>query len=248
MIQALMWDPLSARLRSATSGVEVTVQESMDTACWIELGRTRYEPIQALQRAVVAARARGDVPDLVLCTEHEPVITLGRGTDPANVLVRDIPVVQVERGGDATYHGPGQLVLYPCFQLVLERRDLHAWLRTLEDVCLDVLAAFGIVGRREPGKTGVWVEGFKLASIGVAVSRWVTYHGIGFNVTTDREAFERIRPCGLSADVMRSVVDFEPAVSVNQVRDAFRAAFGARLDRCFTTLEEEVLRSRIAGL
>jgi lipoate-protein ligase B len=158
----------------------------------------------------VAARQADAVPDTLILVEHPEVITLGRSARPENILAPDgIPVVEVERGGDVTYHGPGQLVAYPIFRLAEDERDLHRLMRNIEETLIRTLAAFGVGGRRIPGSTGVWTgpDGSprKLASIGVAVRRWVTMHGLALNVTTDLERFGAIKPCGFDASVMTSM-------------------------------------------
>jgi lipoyl(octanoyl) transferase len=174
------------------------------------LGRTRYLDAHALQQELVEQRIAGDVGDLLLLTEHEPVITIGRGTpaDERRLLgASGIEVVEVERGGEATYHGPGQLVAYPILALPPERRDLHRYLRDLEEVVIGVLGEFGLEGTRRPGLTGVWLGERKVCSIGVAVRRWVTWHGLALNLHTDLEPFRRFHPCGLAPAVMTRLAD-----------------------------------------
>jgi len=157
----------------------------------------------------VAARQRDEVPDAICLVEHPHVITLGRSQKSwANVLAAgDVPVVEIERGGDVTYHGPGQLVAYPILRLDEGERDLHRFLRNLEEAILETVSALGVRGAgRKPGATGVWVdESRKVASIGIACRRWVTFHGLALNVTTDLSYFARMNPCGFDAGVMTSV-------------------------------------------
>ena len=140
--------------------------------------------------------------------------------------------MDIGRGGEATYHGPGQVVAYSIIELPESRRDLHRYLRDLEQVVIDALRSLGIEGRREPGKTGVWIGARKVSSIGVAVRRWVTWHGLGLNVTTDLDAFRSFAPCGLDASVMTRVADHleaqEPAVLLERVRKAVAAAIRIR--------------------
>jgi lipoate-protein ligase B len=171
------------------------------------LGRTSYADAHALQEQLVEQRVGGEIGDQLLLTEHEPVITLGRGADAKAFEHLDLPVVQVERGGDATYHGPGQLVAYPILALPELRRDLHRYLRDLEQVVIDVLAEVDVVGSRRAGLTGVWIGDKKVCSIGVAVRRWVTWHGFALNLTTDLAAFARFKPCGLDPGVMTNVAE-----------------------------------------
>jgi lipoyl(octanoyl) transferase len=144
--------------------------------------------------------------DVLLLLEHPPVVTLGRTSHAEHVIrAEGIDVVEVERGGDVTYHGPGQLVGYPIFDLRHYRQDLHWYLRTLEQALIEGLAILGIPAERNAGYTGVWTKGRKIASIGVHVKQWVTWHGFALNVTTDLGAFDRIVPCGIPGVEMTSV-------------------------------------------
>jgi lipoate-protein ligase B len=174
------------------------------------LGRTRYEDAHALQRTLVEERADERIGDLLLLTEHESVLTVGRGTpasERAELERTGLPVVEVERGGEATYHGPGQLVAYPILKLPEGRRDLHRYLRDLEQVVLGVLSEFGLTGERRAGLSGVWLGPRKVCSLGVAVRRWVTYHGLALNLHVDLAPFRRFHPCGLDPEVMTRVAD-----------------------------------------
>jgi len=174
-----------------------------------------FGTVWALQKQLVAARQKDEVPDTLILVEHPHVITLGRGSHRENLLdVGGVPTFEIERGGDVTYHGPGQLVGYPILLLRPHERDLHAYLRNLEEILLRVVADFGIAGERNPGWTGVWTAAAvsgggsgprKLASIGVAVKRWVTLHGFALNVSTDLSRFAAINPCGLDATTMASL-------------------------------------------
>jgi lipoyl(octanoyl) transferase len=181
-------------------------------------GLTDYGAALEWQRALARARAEGVLAhDLVLLLEHAPVVTLGRGArrehlrlDPEALRARGVEVVEVERGGDVTYHGPGQLVGYPILDLATHRKDVHWYLRRLEDVLIEVCAAFGVAAGRNPGYTGVWVldpvaPRRKVASIGVHVARWITRHGFALNVTTDLSAFDLIVPCGIPEVEMTSL-------------------------------------------
>jgi len=175
--------------------------------CIVDLGELSYAAAYAEQQRLVDAVARGSAPDTVLLVEHPHVITLGRSREaPANVLESaDIEVVQTERGGDVTYHGPGQLVAYPIIALREDERDLHAFMRRLEDAIIGTLQRAGITAGRSAGNTGVWISERKLASIGIACRRWVTWHGLALNVSTDLSYFRRINPCGFGAEVMTSM-------------------------------------------
>jgi lipoate-protein ligase B len=171
------------------------------------LGRMPYADAWAMQKALLAPIADGEHPETLLLVEHEPVITLGRKAGAAdNVLdAGDFPVFTVERGGDATYHGPGQLVGYPLLKLREGEQDLHRYLRNMEEVLIRALSDFGLSGGRSEGLTGVWVQDRKVASMGVAVRRWVTYHGFALNVSPDMAHLGRLNPCGLSGDTYASM-------------------------------------------
>ena len=173
------------------------------TGYLVDLGRMEYGQALQLQRELAGRRARGEIPDTLLLVEHEHVVTLGRRTTPENFRPQEIPVFQVERGGDATYHGPGQLVGYPI--ILLSDHDVRRHVRGMEEAIIRTAMAFGVEGERLEGHPGIWVHGKKLASIGVAVTEWVTYHGFALNVNTDLSYFELIRPCGLDPSTMTSM-------------------------------------------
>jgi lipoate-protein ligase B len=173
------------------------------TGYLIDLGTMEYGQALEIQRDLAAKRAREEVPDSLILVEHPHVITLGRKTTPANFKPQDIPVFQVERGGDATYHGPGQLVGYPIVKL--SDHDVRRHVRSIEETLTRTVGSYGIDGQRVEGHPGIWVGGKKLASIGVAVTDWVTYHGFALNVNTDLGYFELIRPCGLDPSTMTSM-------------------------------------------
>jgi lipoate-protein ligase B len=179
----------------------------------IVAGRVPYREALAWQRALAGDRIAGRRQrDVLLLLEHPPVITLGRGAHSAHVLrPADAEVVEVERGGDVTFHGPGQLVGYPILDLTGHRRDLHWYLRALEDTLIDALGRLDVLAERRPPHTGVWTRGRKLASIGVHVKQWVTWHGFALNVTTDLSAFAAIVPCGIAGVEMTSVWRERPA-------------------------------------
>ena len=178
-----------------------------------DLGLRPYAEVLALQRDLRRRRIEGGLDeDVLLLVEHPPVITLGRGTRPSSLPIpsaelerRGVEVFEVERGGDVTYHGPGQLVGYPILDLRKHRQDLHWYLRSLEDVLIQALGQLGIEADRNPGLTGVWTAGRKIASLGVHVKQWVTLHGFALNVTTDLDPFDLIVPCGIRQVVMTSV-------------------------------------------
>jgi lipoate-protein ligase B len=164
-----------------------------------DLGRLDYARALALQEELLAARMADGIPDQLLLTEHDPVYTLGRGANAADLCGADqrlaVPVFRVSRGGGVTFHGPGQLVAYPIVKLVKRDRDVHLYLRRLEEVIIATCADLGVSAHRHPSATGVWVGDAKIASIGVGLRRWVTFHGLALNVTTDLAYFEAIVPC-----------------------------------------------------
>lgn len=170
-------------------------------------GRVPYAHALEWQRALARARIDGRLGhDVLLLLEHPPVITLGRGSHAQHLLdTAGVDVVEVERGGDVTYHGPGQLVGYPILDLRQHRPDLHWYLRTLEQALITSLDTLGLPAERRAGLTGVWTRGRKIASLGVHVKQWVTWHGFALNVSTDLQAFERIVPCGIAGVEMTSV-------------------------------------------
>lgn len=194
-------DLASVRIMSSAS----TVKPVADLAT-IDWGRTAYRDAWDRQAALVARRIAGESGDVLVFTEHDPVFTLGlRGGAEAHLVWKEdqrqragIAVVKTNRGGDITYHGPGQIVGYPIVSLV-HRRDLHAYLRFLEQVVIDTLGTLGLPAARREGKTGIWLGRRKIAAIGVAVRRWVAYHGFALNVDPDLTHFEGIVPCGIGA-------------------------------------------------
>jgi lipoyl(octanoyl) transferase len=174
-------------------------------AIHVHWGVRPYAEVHALQQRLVARIAEGTHPNVLLTGEHPPVVTLGRRTPDAGVYPAGIPVVVIERGGEATYHGPGQLVAYPLVHLAKTRSDLHRFQRDLEEVGIRTLADFGIDAGRKTGWTGVWVGERKVQSLGIAVRRWVTWHGLALNVSNDLAPFRAFSPCGLSGSVMTSM-------------------------------------------
>jgi lipoyl(octanoyl) transferase len=178
-----------------------------------DLGRRAYGEVLELQRTLCRRRISGELAeDTLLLVEHDPVVTLGRGTRPGSLPVapvelrgRGVEVFEVERGGDVTYHGPGQLVGYPIIDLRQHRQDLHWYLRRLEVGLIEALDTLGVPAETNPGLTGVWTGGRKLVSIGIHVKQWVTFHGFALNVTTDLDYFDLIVPCGIKDVAMTSV-------------------------------------------
>ena len=178
----------------------------------LDLGTIDYNDALMLQYELVKKRRLDRIPDSVMIVEHPCVFTIGRSGSRKNLLVgedelarRNIKIVDVDRGGDITFHSPGQLVIYPIVDLRKRTKDLHKYLRDLEDVAMNFLQGYGVKGRRDPDNTGVWVLDRKIASIGVAAKDWVTYHGLSINVNNDTNFFSMINPCGIKGLKMTSL-------------------------------------------
>jgi lipoyl(octanoyl) transferase len=179
----------------------------------VNLGTVPYEEALELQRALARERISGAIPeDMLLLVEHPPVVTLGRSAKTRNLVSsadflasKGVELFEVERGGDVTFHGPGQLVGYPIIDLKRHKLDLHWYLRQVEEALIRTLAAYSIPAERNPGFTGVWTKGRKIASIGVHARDWVTWHGFALNVTTDLSYFDLIIPCGIDGVTMTSI-------------------------------------------
>lgn len=207
----------------------------------IEAGQVPYGKALEWQRELAHERLAGRLDhDILLLLEHPPVITLGRGSHAEHLVNPDgIEVVEIERGGDVTFHGPGQLVGYPILDLKGYRQDLHWYLRTLEEALIAGLGELGLAAERHPGYTGVWTRSRKIASIGVHVKQWVTWHGFALNVTTALGYFERIVPCGIPGVEMTSVEREARSgkrealweETVDAVVRGFERAFGVRTQR-----------------
>jgi len=204
----------------------------------VDLGTRPYREVWDHQLELVTRRQTNDVPDTLLVVEHPHVFTLGRSrAAQANVVnPGDVEVIEIERGGDVTYHGPGQLVAYPIVLLDGAERDLHKFLRNMEEAVIRTCARAGLVADRELGKTGVWTtdrDGArkKLCSMGIACRKWVTFHGLALNVTTDLSYFHRINPCGFESSVMTSLAAQLDTVDPAAVRAALIEELGAALGR-----------------
>jgi len=214
----------------------------------IDLGRRRYGETLELQRELCRQRVAGEITDdLLLLVEHNPVVTLGRGTrssslilPPSELEARGYQVFEVERGGDVTYHGPGQLVGYPILDLNTHRPDLHWYLRELEGALISALGELEIPAERRPGLTGVWTQGRKIASIGIHVKQWVTFHGFALNVVNDLASFGLIVPCGIENVEMTSVIKERGSVeSPRAVWQATRTEVIQAIGRHFNRAPEE---------
>ncbi len=185
-----------------------------------DLGRMDYGECLELQRQLKQRIHMGDQDDVVLVVEHPPVATLGRRGERSEVFDQELPIYEIERGGKATYHGPGQLVVYPIVHLGAGNRDVRAWVRHLEQFLHDCLAHYGIASVTKEEYPGVWTSKSdkKIASIGIAIQDWISIHGIALNVTLDPAEFQRIDPCGLGAAVMTNMQREGSAATMDDVR------------------------------
>ncbi|AFY76072.1 MAG: lipoyl(octanoyl) transferase LipB [Hydrococcus sp. C42_A2020_068] len=204
---------------------------SQHRRCFLDnRGLVPYSEALEDQRSLVAQRIKDpNLEDIFLLLEHPPVYTLGTGAsldflkfDPAQT---GWEVHRIERGGEVTYHCPGQLVGYPILNLRHYRQDLHWYLRQLEEVIIQAIATYGLKGDRVPGLTGVWVEGYKVAAIGIKASRWITMHGFALNVCPDLTGFKHIVPCGIADKPVGSLVQFLPDINLERVRQDIATAF-----------------------
>jgi lipoyl(octanoyl) transferase len=193
-----------------------------------DLGPLEFAAALSRQEQLIELKQRQGVADILLFVEHPHLYTIGRGGDLDNVLAaRDVPLYRTSRGGDVTYHGPGQLVVYPIVDLRSKlRRDVHRYVRKLEMTAIETLKDFGLETMRRPPYTGIWIDNRKIAAIGIAVRRGITFHGLALNVTTDLSYFDRIIPCGLSwADVTSMAKELGKDPSVHDVRESFLCHF-----------------------
>jgi lipoyl(octanoyl) transferase len=207
----------------------------------IDLGTIDFHEAYALQQRLAGEVAASTTPETLLLLEHPPVYTIGSGGNEANVLDSSIQAVRINRGGDVTWHGPGQLVGYPIVNLGRRRRDLHRFLRFLEDLLIGIAADFRVEAWRIPGKTGVWTEEGKLASIGVGVRRWVTMHGFALNVAPDLSGFSRINTCGFPDCPVTSL-------AAEGCTPAPMESVKKRIAGCFASLLEERLPWNVQSL
>ena len=218
---------------------------------WVErLGLVPYGRALEMQREIARKRISGELEqDVLLLMEHPPVITMGRSAkqnhllaSPELLAARGVELFEVERGGDVTFHGPGQLVGYPIIDLKRHKRDLHLYLRQVEEALIQALDVIGIPSERTPGYTGVWTKGRKIASIGVHARDWVTWHGFALNVSTDLSYFDLMVPCGIQAVTMTSVRrEIAEDVSVERASDLVVAAFADVFGLTSRGIESEFL-------
>jgi lipoate-protein ligase B len=224
----------STGLRQATPDAGSILAAAACRSAVVDIGRVEYPSAQALQGTLREARLAGQCDDLLLLLEHPPTITLGRRAEPSEVLAspeelarRGVAVVATDRGGKATYHGPGQVVGYIIADVVRRSGGVHGCVRDLEQVLIDALAESGVAGERIAGLTGVWVGGAKIAAIGLHVRHWVTNHGFALNVTRESlEPFSLIVPCGIPDRPVTCVEDvLERPVAIESVKQALGRAF-----------------------
>jgi len=199
------------------------------TVTYYDLGLMEYEKAWKIQLRLMEMRADGRFGDVILLVEHPHVFTLGRKGDASNILDENVPVYRVERGGDATYHGPGQLVVYPIIDINSRGMGVKEFVTALEEVCIAVLRQFGVEATLQDGKPGVWVNSRKIASIGLAIRHWVTFHGLALNANTDMSYFRKIRPCGMEGEIMVSLRQLlGREVTLEEIRPLFLQSYSAR--------------------
>lgn len=217
----------------------------------LDLGRSDYGDVHGLMLSLTDRRINGEIGDILILVEHNHVFTIGRRGSESNILERRAPVYRVERGGDVTYHGPGMLVAYPIMGLEGRGIGIKRLVGMIEEVVIRSLHAFGVSGGRREGYPGVWVGERKIASIGLALKRWVTYHGVAVNVSPDMSFFEAINPCGLPPRVMTSLSrEIGREVTVEEYKphflEAFSDVFATRLvSTSIESLSSESALSRV---
>jgi lipoyl(octanoyl) transferase len=226
----------------------------------IDLGLISYNDAYALQQRVVAARKANAIEDVLLLCEHPHVITLGRNANKSNLLAsenilrqKNVELHATNRGGDITYHGPGQVVGYPILNLDKIKRDVGWYVRTLEEAMIRASADFGVTAFRVPGKTGIWVQAApaeeKLGAIGVHISRWVTSHGFAYNVATDLRNFDLIIPCGILDRKATSLEKLlQRAVSLDEVKPQLTCHLAELISRNPVSITREELEMRLAAV
>jgi lipoyl(octanoyl) transferase len=209
------------------------LQVNLKKTLLTDIGTTEYAFAWELQKILHQERVAGNIPDIILFTEHRNTYTIGKSGGDNHLLAGEdelargsISVFKTDRGGDITYHGPGQIVCYPIIDLNNYYQDIHRYLRDLEEVVIRTLEHYGIQGSREPEYTGVWVDGEKICAIGVKVSRWVTMHGFAFNVNTDLSYFGRIIPCGIFHKGVTSLAEIlGRTIELSEVRKVLAEKF-----------------------
>lgn len=200
---------------------------------YIDLGLSEYKDAYRFQREIVDKVASGGLENTLIITEHESVITIGRQGSWDNILrpkeflaEQGVQILDIDRGGDVTYHGPGQLVAYPIFKLENEAKDIHNFLDFLEEVGINFLAKYGVISVIRPGLRGIWVDKEKIGSIGIGIKKWVTYHGMAININPDLTPFSFIKPCGIEGVRVTSLQDLlEERIDIDDSKDKLRESF-----------------------
>ncbi len=228
----------------------------MRKALLLDIGTTEYGYAWELQKALHQARVEQKIPDTIIFTEHSNTYTIGKSGGDDHLLAtenelreKNVSLFKIDRGGDITYHGPGQLVCYPIIDLNDHYHDVHRYLRDLEEVVIRTLDHYGVAAQREPEYTGVWVGDEKICAIGVKVSRWVTMHGFAFNINTDLSYFGRIIPCGIFHKGVTSLSQLlDRAVDIEEVKDIVEKKFAEvfQTETARTSLEKLIQESQIA--
>jgi len=219
---------------------------------WLDLGSIHYLPAFAIQEFIFQARAEGKLDSVVILQENPPVFTIGRAGSRDNLLAtpaeldrRGIEVLEVNRGGDITYHGPGQIIASPIFYLGDLDMNANQYLHSLEDILIEVLALYGIQAGKKPDYPGVWVGEAKIGAVGIAVRHGYTFHGLSLNVNLDLSPFELINPCGVPRMPVTSMAnELGQNVSFNEVKDQLRRVISAKFETGFEDVTWEILRSR----
>jgi len=228
--------------------LESQIESSKNQGLLYDLGFVReYGAVWTLQKSLLEKRIAGEIPDSLVLVEHDHVLTLGRSTHLDNILVEGLPKFEIERGGDVTYHGPGQLVAYPIVSLQDRSLGVRQYVELLEAAISESVSHFGIESNGKLGElTGVWVDDRrKIASIGVAASHWVTYHGFALNVNTDLSYFEKIKPCGFESRIMTSVRKElqRDTVDMEEVKNLVVKALSKRLGLEFQPIKSNLLKN-----
>jgi len=210
---------------------------------WVlDIGKVDFDRALQWQRGLVKMRKDGMARDTIMLVEHPPVVTIGRDGHEEHYRNLTVKPVFIERGGDVTFHGPGQQVVYFIFNLTRRGRDLHTFMSNIQQGIIGALSEWGITARMDDEYTGVWVQDRKLASIGVAVKKWITFHGAAINLNTDLSEFRQIDPCGLSADVMTSVAEIlGHAVDASEFRSLLMKHYSRVFDTVFDPIELEAI-------
>jgi len=215
----------------------------MSKTLLVDLQTRDYKETLELQHRLVELRTQARQPDVFLLVEHPHVITMGKSARTENILSRTLPVYEIERGGDVTYHGHGQLVGYPILNLSSRGSDIGTYLRNLEKTLIQTLTHFGITAQRIQGRAGVWVGEKKIASIGVAVRSSITFHGFALNVSTDLSYFAKINPCGYHSSIMTSMKEqLGREISIADVKGPLIHTFGQVFDTELEVTSEEALK------